>query len=248
MRLATQGRTLVLQDIHSKQRQGKSVVTYSISSGDPIDPNNLGNDRMALKRFIKELLDSDVPVLVSAGNHAQHYDDDGNLRPNADTVPAIFEGSDYPLIVVGCVDFTGTPAPFSQGGNHVQVWAPGTNVHIQDKDSDNALIRSGTSYAAPLMAGVLANYLAYKPVPFDTTPGKLAAAAKKYLINSANWQRQQGIKVVWDEVDEKHNPKKAHAVGLTSSSLAPADTSLITAKPTPISAPYAQGTCGLHVV
>jgi len=94
--------------------------------------------------------------------------------------------------VVGSTDFTGTPSPTSQGGDHVQVWAPGIGVQAQDKDSDNALNKSGTSYAAPLMAGVLAVYLAYKAVPFDTTPGKLAAAAKQYLIDHANWQRQQG--------------------------------------------------------
>jgi len=37
------------------------------------------------------------------------------------------------------------------------------------------------------MAGMLATYLAYDTVPFDTTPDKLAAAAKHYLIDHANW-------------------------------------------------------------
>lgn len=204
----------------------------SISSGDPINPNNLGKDREKMKVSIKTLLDNDVPVFVSAGNSAQIYDDDGNLRPNVDTSPANFEGPDYPLIVVGATDFTGTPAPFSQAGDHVQVWAPGVGIQAQDKDSDNALTKGGISYAAPLMAGVLANFLAYKPVPFDTTPGKLAAAAKQYLIDHGNWQRQPGTKVIWKEVDEDHNPKKSAASPVG---------------PAPGTAPYAQGTCGLQV-
>ncbi len=237
----------VWNDINSKQRKGKSVVTYSISCGDPIDPNNMGGDRVAMKGYIKTLLDNDVPVFVAAGNHAEKYDDHGNLRPNVNTAPAIFEGPDYPLIVVGNTDFTGTPSPTSQGGDHVQVWAPGMGVQAQDKDSNNALTKSGTSYAAPLMAGVLANYLAYKPVPFDTTPGKLAAAAKQYLIDHANWKRQQRTKVIWNEVDENHNPKKAGAAHPKSSSVAPVDPSPSTAGPAPATAPYAQGTCGIHI-
>ncbi len=62
--------------------------------------------------------------------------------------------------------------------------------------------------AAPLVAGVLANYLAYESVPFDTSDGKLAASARDYLSNKANWQRQDGIKTIWNEVQEKDNPKK----------------------------------------
>ena len=62
--------------------------------------------------------------------------------------------------------------------------------------------------AAPLVAGVLANYLAYESVPFDTSDGKLAASARDYVRNKANWQRQNNIKAIWNEVSDKDNPKK----------------------------------------
>lgn len=61
----------VWNDINSKQRKGKSIVTYSIWSGDPIDPNNMGSDRVAMKGYIKTLLDNDVPVFVAVGNHSE---------------------------------------------------------------------------------------------------------------------------------------------------------------------------------
>ncbi len=64
------------------------------------------------------------------------------------------------------------------------------------------------SSAAPLVAGVLANYLAYQSVPFDTSDGKVAASARDYLRNKANLQRHEGIKTIWNEVKEKDNPKK----------------------------------------
>ena len=62
--------------------------------------------------------------------------------------------------------------------------------------------------AAPLVAGVLANFLVYDKVPFDTSDGKVAANAKKYLQDTANWARQPGVKVIWNGVTEANNPKK----------------------------------------
>ena len=62
--------------------------------------------------------------------------------------------------------------------------------------------------ATPLVAGVLANFLSYDPVPFNTDDGKVAANAKKYLQEVASWERQKGVKVIWNGVTEKENPKK----------------------------------------
>lgn len=42
---------------------------------------------------------------------------------------------------------------------------------------------TGTTFSAPLMAGILATYLASISVLFDTTSGKLISAAKQHLID-----------------------------------------------------------------
>ncbi len=74
----------------------------------PQDPNNLSNAWKRAQRSIKLLLDNDIPVLVDAGNKAKEMYN-GQLMMNVDAAPAIFEGPDYPLIVVGNVDCSGTP-------------------------------------------------------------------------------------------------------------------------------------------
>lgn len=86
--------------------------------------------------------------------------------------------------------------------------------------------------ATPLVAGVLATFLSYHTVPFATTGGQTATAAKKYLQDTANWQRQKNVPVIWNGVTEANNPKKVAAN-------APASTT-----PT---APYATGTCNIQL-
>lgn len=66
-----------------------------------------------------------VIFVTSAGNDAKKKDRDGSLRRNIDRTPAIFEGPDYPITVVGASDFTGALADFPQGGDHLTILAPG---------------------------------------------------------------------------------------------------------------------------
>ncbi len=88
------------------------------------------------------------------------------------------------------------------------------------------------------MAGVIANFLAYDTIPWDMSDGKVAANAKQYLQDTANWKRLQGTKIIWNGVSEQDNPKKPRP---------PPANNPVTAGPPPASAPYAQGTCGIHV-
>lgn len=131
---------------------------------------------------------------------------------------------------------SGLRAFFSRVGSQVSLYAPGDLITAQNKDNDDGRTDSGTSFATPLLAGMLATYLAYDTVPFDTTPGKLAAAAKAFLIQTANWQRVPNLKSLWNEVDEAHNPKKGSTTDKPS-----------TSGPAPRTAPYAQGKCSVSV-
>jgi len=113
---------LIAQDIEAQNRQKKSVVTLSSGYTVPVDLNRLTTSERQRRDDIKHLLDSDVIFVTSAGNDAKEKDRDGNLRKNIDRTPAIFEGPDYPMIVVGASDFTGALADFSQGGDHLTNW------------------------------------------------------------------------------------------------------------------------------
>lgn len=91
--------------------------------------------------------------------------------------------------------------------------------------------------AAPLVAGVLTNFLAYDPVPFNTHDHKVAANAKKFLQDTANWQRKQDVKVIWNLVTKADNPPKGEPIAQKPA----------TSGPAPTSAPYAPGTCSLDL-
>lgn len=79
---------------------------------------------------------NDVIVVAAAGNYAKFTDPGtGKLRKPVDTYPSVFETADYRLIAVGATDFTGTPAGFAQGGDHVSIWAPGVKITAQNKNS-----------------------------------------------------------------------------------------------------------------
>lgn len=72
--------------------------------------------------------------------------------------------------------------------------------------SSRYLLTWSRNLAAPLVAGVIANYLAYDKAPFDQADGKLAGSVRDYLAKTANWERKAGTKVIWNEVTGKPSP------------------------------------------
>lgn len=139
---------LIWKDIDAKKRRGKSVVTVSLNSRTAIDPNDpdLSTPRKSERDDIANLLANDVIVVVSAGNHATDKNNVPTQRQNVDTIPAAHERPNYPLIVVGAVDYTGAKAAFSQGGPHVTILGPGVDITCQDKVLKRPWTDSGTSF------------------------------------------------------------------------------------------------------
>jgi hypothetical protein len=128
-----------------KGRQKKSIVSYSLIDEDPADRNNLTQEQKNEKDAIGNLLKNDVIVVSAAGNEAMDENGKPTSRLNADASPQIFSGDDYPLIVVGAIDFTNAPADFSQGGAAVTTLSPGKNINCQSRSLNFPIFKSGTS-------------------------------------------------------------------------------------------------------
>jgi subtilisin family serine protease len=67
------------------------------------------------------------------------------------------------MIVVGSVDINGSQSSFSQGGDLMDVSAPGTGIHCTSNSFNDWVKRQGTSFAALAVAGLAACFLSSNP-------------------------------------------------------------------------------------
>jgi subtilisin family serine protease len=117
-----------------------------------------------------------ITVIASAGNFQQS-------EPNAAIYPASYPG----VIAVGNTQANDTINPSSSNGNWVDVAAPGTDIYstwdtrdpkpnfLNNGDQGNYNIITGTSMAAPLVAGLVGLMKAVRP---DLSPDEVEAILK----------------------------------------------------------------------
>ena len=127
------------QEITRYEHRVPCVVLWAYTSiGAHPDQSRLPWNK--IKPVMQQLFDADVPIVIPAGNYRTSWS-----RSKVDTLPALWEGPTFPLIVAGSVDDYGNEAYFSQGPNHVTVWAPGVEVHCAKKGQGSKGISTGTS-------------------------------------------------------------------------------------------------------
>ncbi len=133
---------LLAAGIRAAVDRGASVINVSASTEQPSQP---------LADAVRYAAEHDVVVVAAAANGAQKG-----------------AGVSYPaglpsVLAVGAVNAAGQRADFSQTGPHLALAAPGVDVVSIGPGGPGQWQGSGTSYAAPFVAGVAALVRAYRP-------------------------------------------------------------------------------------
>ncbi len=145
-----------LQYVVDHQPAGPAVV--NISAG--------GASNSALDEAVRTVVDEGIPVVVAAGN------DDENACFNS---PARVSSA----LTVAATDADDERAYFSDWGSCVDLFAPGVGIRSASDRSDTATeSMSGTSMAAPHVAGAVARYL-------QAYPQASPSAVRRALVGDA---------------------------------------------------------------
>jgi subtilisin family serine protease len=125
-------------------------LVYAIDRGAKVISLSIGTlgGSSVLRDTIAYALEQGVHIVAAAGNNGD----------SAIFQPAAYSG----VICVGAVDAQGTRAPFSNYGEALDIVAPGIAVYTAGLEGKNIAF-SGTSAAAPFVAGVLAAIISEYP-------------------------------------------------------------------------------------
>lgn len=147
--------TATIKAVRHATAQGVDIINLSQSAGSS-DP-----DIPEFRQAVAEAIDAGIVVVAAAGNN-----DQGLSGP---ALPASFDG----VISVGMVDNTDAPSPMSYPWRGISVGAPGAGIMTllpstsrdaaQYTNQAYASEQTGTSYAAPIVSGVVALMLEANP-------------------------------------------------------------------------------------
>uniref|UniRef100_L2GBC5 Subtilisin-like protease n=1 Tax=Colletotrichum fructicola (strain Nara gc5) TaxID=1213859 RepID=L2GBC5_COLFN len=150
-------------EIRGNGLQGKAVISVSILTNAPSAAYTT-----SMRSIIQSLIKLDVPVVTGAGNKFQ----DGIEEPHK--LPAVL-AKELPVIVVGSADKDFGISAFSQRGNLVTTYAIGADVMCAESlEATSLATHSGTSFATPQIAGMLAYWMSHPDFARDLSAGSIA--------------------------------------------------------------------------
>lgn len=192
------GYVKVLNDLRRRKKAGERIQGYNIvttSVNAVIGPGSEWKTTLTtMTSLISAIINLYGVVFVcAAGNRGPE-----DLGKNV--VPASLSQK-LPIITVGSVDpATGVRRPSSPGGPLITIYAPGL-VKCASPTTPGGRVKDGTSYAAPMVAGLAAYYFSLPDLgdmmrnnPTSAIPGLM----KGYIIDKA-YVRQGGTdKAIWN--------------------------------------------------
>lgn len=116
-----------IQNVRKKMKRDSGdasffpVINFSYSVG--VNETEQENELNAWEAKIKELLDLDATIVISSGNA-------GRDHPDVHRYPALFAKTFPELIIVGAVDPEGEVPRWTNRGDLVEFWAPGTRYTL----------------------------------------------------------------------------------------------------------------------
>ncbi|CZR59163.1 uncharacterized protein PAC_09055 [Phialocephala subalpina] len=114
-------------------------------------------------QLYQKMLFDQVVIVQTSGNGGESTTRAVALEMN--DMPAVWKNEDLPLLIVGAVDNNGIRTPWTQWwtpdkfpGAHIDVYAAGDDVEV-DMPGGKRELASGTSFAAPVVAGLISYFL-----------------------------------------------------------------------------------------
>ncbi|KAL8880717.1 MAG: hypothetical protein Q9198_001930 [Flavoplaca austrocitrina] len=186
------GMAIILADVKEHKLQNKAVVNLSFGLTTALEDAS----RDKFRDLVKELLANDVVVVTASGNDR---DPDNEDRSNIDDYPALFRRDLKNLIVVGATNNDGKTWPYTQGGDLLDLSAPGDQIVCAGRKDSNRVISSGTSFAAASVSGLAAYFLSLPELSERLKHrGKTAQNVKDLILEKAYPRIDGEIKVLYN--------------------------------------------------
>ncbi|KAJ5885181.1 hypothetical protein N7495_009691 [Penicillium taxi] len=158
-------------------------------------------EKKEIEILMSTLFHMGVPIVMAAGNI-----DFGDESDEVNGIPQVFEDDDFPLLNVGSADQFGNIDCTSKRGSKVSVYLDGTAATcVAFKDSaGNYVPQIGTSYAAPLLAGMIAVFMSQTQGKFYDATHQYAGTrefverVRHFIKTEASYIRVGGARMGWN--------------------------------------------------
>ncbi len=186
-------------DGDERDKDVANAIRYAVDNGASIINMSFGKgyspNKKLVDKAVKYAAKKDVLLVHASGNAGMNIDENDNFPSDTYVKKGLFTKLPQNYVSVGALSFkTGEDmvAGFSNyGKKDVDIFAPGVAIYSTNPD-DVYTSSQGTSFAAPVVAGVAALLRSY-------FPSLTAAQVKQILLNSSNKVSQSVVKPGSDE-------------------------------------------------